>query len=87
VPFYWVDDENDSESSESCFNTDDNNSDSSGNDSDDENSDLSNKRDLDNCVKKQVQRDEKSQKQESLQLQPKQVTVETNKKTFAKENI
>jgi hypothetical protein len=80
------DDENDSESSESCFNTDDNNSDSSGNDSDDENSDLSNKRDLDNCVKKQVQRDEKSQKQESLQLQPKQVTVETNKKTFAKEN-
>jgi hypothetical protein len=33
-----------------------------------------------------VQRDEKSQKQESLQLQPKQVTVETNKKTFAKEN-
>ena len=80
------DDENDSESSESCFNTDDNNSDSSGNDSDDENSDSSNKRDLDNCVKKQVQRDEKSQKQESLQLQPKQVTVETNKKTFAKEN-
>ena len=80
------DDENDSESSESCFNTDDNNSDSSGNDSDDENSDLSNKRDLDNCVKKQVQRDEKSQKQESLQLQPKQITVETNKKTFAKEN-
>lgn len=80
------DDENDSESSESCFNTDDNNSDSSGNDSDDENSDLSNKSDINNCVKKQVQRDEKSQKKESLQLQPKQVSVETNKKTFAKEN-